>query len=146
MSQKQLPLLNTPARKFFIRQLLGCSLQHNGGIIHPNLYGKEIITQVWVQGVVVLVSPDRNDLVLDDGTGVIYVTGFTKIVKDLYLHKGMYVMVAGQLKVMGSPKKQQSPCVKVLKIADLSSNPHSEALWMAEVIHIQSHFKDQQNV
>ena len=59
---------------------------------------------------------------------------------------GMYVMVAGQLKVMGSPKKQQSPCVKVLKFADLSSNPHSEALWMAEVIHMQSHFKDQQNV
>ena len=55
-------------------------------------------------------------------------------------------MVAGQLKVMGSPKKQQSPCVKVLKIADLSSNPHSEALWMAEVIHMQSHFKHQQNV
>ena len=53
-------------------------------------------------------------------------------------------MVAGQLKVMGSPKKQQSICV--LKIADLSSNPHSEALWMAEVIHMQSHFKDQQNV
>ena len=54
----------------------------------------------------------------------------------------MYVMVAGQLKVMDSPNKLQSPCVKVLKIADLSSNPHSEALWTAEVIHMQSHFKD----
>ena len=88
MSQKQLPILRTPARKFFIRQLLCCSLQHNGGILHPNLYGKEITTQVWVQGVVVLVSPDRNDLVLDDGTGVIHVTGVTKIAKDLYLHTG----------------------------------------------------------
>ena len=89
MSQTQLLLLNTPARKFFISQLLNCSLQHDGGIIHPDSYGKDVTTQVWLQGVVVLVSPDQNDLLLDDGTGVIHATGVTKIVKDLYLHKGM---------------------------------------------------------
>lgn len=107
MSQKQLTLLNTPARKFFIRQLLSCSLQHNGGIIHPNLYGKEITTQVWIQGVVVLVSSDRNDLVLDDGTGVIHVTGFTKILKDLYLHKGKLkclILVIDQSGMKGDKK------------------------------------------
>ncbi|XP_068727808.1 recQ-mediated genome instability protein 2-like [Montipora capricornis] len=124
MSQKQPLILNTPAKKFFMSQLLGSSSQ-----------------QVWLQGIVVDISADSNDVLLDDGTGVIQATGVTQIIKDLYLHKGMYVMVAGQLKMIGNPNEMHCPSIRVFKIADLSNNPHSEALWMAEVIDVQSHIK-----
>ena len=45
------------------------------------------------------------------------------------------MMIAGQLRSVGS--KDQTPCIKVLKIADLSNYPHSETLWMMEVIDAQ---------
>ena len=79
MSQKQGVILNTPARKVFVGQLLNdsCILS-----VATN--------QVWVQGIVVLVSTDGNDLFLDDGTGIIQANGVTKIVKDLFIHKGIY--------------------------------------------------------
>jgi len=54
------------------------------------------------------------------------------------LMTGMYVMVAGQLKSVGSPDEIQLPSIRILKIADLSNNPHSEALWMMEVIDAQT--------
>jgi len=138
MSQKQPVTLNSPARKFFASQLLSCALQQDGRIINQGLYSDAVINQVWVQGIVVLVSADGNDLLLDDGTAVIQATGVTKIVKDLFIHKGMYVMVAGQLKSVGSPDEIQLPSIRILKIADLSNNPHSEALWMMEVIDAQT--------
>ena len=47
-------------------------------------------------------------------------------------------MVAGQLRSVGSPDQTQCPNIKVFKIADLSNYPHSEALWMMEVIDAQS--------
>ena len=49
---------------------------------------------------------------------------------------GMYVMVAGQLR--SSVKITECPpSIRVLKIADLTNNVHSEALWFTEVIHAQ---------
>jgi len=138
MSQKQPVTLNSPARKFFASQLLSCTLRQDGRIINQGLYSDAVINQVWVQGIVVLVSADGNDLLLDDGTAVIQAAGVTKIVKDLFIHKGMYVMVAGQLKSVASPDEIQLPSIRILKIADLSNNPHSEALWMMEVIDAQT--------
>lgn len=58
-----------------------------------------------------------------------------------FLMLGMYVMVAGQLRSIGSPGEAQHPSIRVLKIADLSNNPHSEALWMMEVIDAQLRIK-----
>ena len=51
---------------------------------------KIFFSQVWVQGIVVLVSEDGDDLFLDDGTGIIEANGITKIVKDLFIQKGDY--------------------------------------------------------
>ena len=51
---------------------------------------KICFSQVWVQGIVVLVSADGNDLFLDDGTGIIEANGISKIVKDLFIQKGCY--------------------------------------------------------
>ena len=50
----------------------------------------------------------------------------------------MYVMIAGRLQSLGNFDQKQYPTIKVLKIANLSSNPHSEMLWMVEVIDAQS--------
>lgn len=44
----------------------------------------------YMQGIVVLVSADGNDLFLDDGTGIIQANGVTRIVKDLFIQKGDY--------------------------------------------------------
>ena len=93
MSQKQPVMLNSPARKFFASQLLSCTLRQDGRIINQGLYSDAVINQVWVQGIVVLVSADGNDLLLDDGTAVIQATGVTKIVKDLFIHKGIHWIV-----------------------------------------------------
>ena len=55
---------------------------------------------------------------------------------DFYFILGMYVMVAGQLR--SSVKITEClPSIRVLKIADLTNNAHSEALWLTEVIHAQ---------
>ena len=51
---------------------------------------------------------------------------------------GMYVMIAGRLQSVGNFDQKQSPTIKVLKIANLSSNPQSEMLWMVEVVDAQS--------
>jgi len=48
------------------------------------------------------------------------------------------MMVAGQLKSVSTHGQTPCPCIKVFKIADLSNYPHSEALWMMEVIDVQS--------
>lgn len=141
MSQRQTFSLDSPARKFFACQLQHCSLSYDGNEgqwLYENGGLKFCFNQIWVQGIVVLVRADGNDFLLDDGTGIIEVTGVTKLVKDFNLHKGMYVMIAGKLKSLGSLDQKQYPTIKVLKIADLSSNLHSEMLWMMEVIDGQS--------
>ena len=51
---------------------------------------------------------------------------------------GMYVMIAGRLQSVGNFDQKQYPTIKVLKIANLSSNPQSEMLWMVEVVDTQS--------
>lgn len=48
----------------------------------------------------------------------------------------MYVMVAGQLR-SSVTITECLPSIRVLKIADLTNNAHSEALWLTEVIHAQ---------
>ena len=50
----------------------------------------------------------------------------------------MYVMIAGRLQSVGNFYQKQYPTIKVLKIANLSSNPQSEMLWMVEVVDAQS--------
>lgn len=50
----------------------------------------------------------------------------------------MYVMIAGRLQSLGNFDQKQYPTIKVLKIANLSSNPQSEMLWMVEVVDAQS--------
>ena len=50
---------------------------------------------------------------------------------------GMYVMIAGRLQSVGNFDQKQYPTIKVLKIANLSSNPQSEMLWMVEVVDAQ---------
>ena len=48
----------------------------------------------------------------------------------------MYVMVAGHLR-SSVTITECLPSIRVLKIADLTNNGHSEALWLTEVIHAQ---------
>ena len=50
----------------------------------------------------------------------------------------MYVMIAGRLQSVDNFDQKQYPTIKVLKIANLSSNLQSEMLWMVEVIDAQS--------
>ena len=47
-------------------------------------------------------------------------------------------MIAGRLQSLGNFDQKQYPTIKVLKIANLSSNPQSEMLWMVEVVDAQS--------
>ena len=92
MSQKQPFSLNTPARKFFACQLLHCA-SSDEEIADQWLYSdgnlKIPFSQVWVQGIVVLVSADGDGLFIDDGTGIIEANGVTKpVMKDLFVQKG----------------------------------------------------------
>ena len=66
-------------------------------------------------------------------------------VSVVIFHKGMYMMVAGQLRFIDSANEMQYSSIRVLKIADLSNNPHSEALWMAEVIEAQLQMKNRKS-
>ena len=91
MSQKQAFSLNSPAKKFFASQLLHCSSSDNenaGQWLYNNRNLKIFFSQVWVQGIVVLVSADGNGFFLDDGTGIVEINGVVKLVKDFFLHKG----------------------------------------------------------
>ena len=93
MSQKQSFSLDAPAKKFFACQLLHCTLALKTATdqwMHCDRNRKIWFSQVWVQGIVVLVSEDGNDLFLDDGTGIIEANGISKIGKDLFIQKGCY--------------------------------------------------------
>ena len=93
MSQKQSFSLDAPAKKFFACQLLHCSSSVKAATdlwMYSDSNRKIFFSQVWVQGIVVLVSEDGDDLFLDDGTGIIEANGITKIVKDLFIQKGDY--------------------------------------------------------
>ena len=93
-------ILNTPAKKFFVGQIACCtpinketSGPYNADEwLYQSLQGSAIsFTQAWVQGFVVLVSADGNDVLIDDGTGIIHVTGVIKLVKNVNIFKGMSV-------------------------------------------------------
>ena len=93
MSQRPQSKLSTPARKFFACQLLCCSpddkatsssSQVDKWIYCTSPSGSHIeFSQVWLQGIVVLVSLDGNNILLDDGTAIVHATGITKIVKEI---------------------------------------------------------------
>ena len=91
MSQKQSFSLDAPAKKFFASQLLHCTANVEAATdqwMYSHGNRKVCFSQVWVQGIVVLVSAGGDDLFLDDGTGLIEANGITKIVKDLFIQKG----------------------------------------------------------
>jgi len=93
MSQKQSFSLDAPAKKFFACQLLRCTSNVKAatdGWMYSDGNGKVCFSQVWVQGIVVLVSADGDGLFLDDGTGIIEANGICKIVKNLFIQKGSY--------------------------------------------------------
>lgn len=99
MSQKpssSQSLLSLPAKKFFAAQIPSCS-QNNKDSASSNIeewmYKSNRRTsisfsQIWIQGIVVLVSSDGNDMLVDDGTGIVHVTGLIKLVKNLLITKG----------------------------------------------------------
>ena len=59
--------------------------------VYRNRRGSKIgFSQVWLQGIVVMVSVDGDDVLLDDGTAVVHATGVTKIVKDARISKGKW--------------------------------------------------------
>jgi hypothetical protein len=94
--------LNAPAKKFFAAQIRSCiqankeaSVPFNGDewTYKCNVRSPISFSQIWVQGIVVLVSADGNDMLLDDGTGIIYVTGITKLLKNVLIAKGKNVNI-----------------------------------------------------
>lgn len=94
MSQKQSSILNAPAKKFFACQLSQCTSNVKAAAdqwMYSDSSRKICFSQVWVQGVVVLVADDGDDLFLDDGTGIVQANGITRIVKDLFIQKGGYI-------------------------------------------------------
>ncbi|KMZ72356.1 hypothetical protein ZOSMA_166G00560 [Zostera marina] len=104
------------------------------------IYGRRF-QRVWIQGVLVSVSPpDENSqrrAVIDDGTGVAELI----VQLDHACKVGMYVMAVGVF----------TPCaadhaislVEVHKIVDLSSYPDREAIWNLEVIEANNLFYNQ---
>ncbi|KXJ12817.1 uncharacterized protein LOC110241537 [Exaiptasia diaphana] len=136
-------ILNLPARKFFVVQLTNCfqvDKDEEEWIYQGTLDLPLRFNQVWIQGFVVLVSADGNDVLVDDGTGVAHATGVVKLVKNFTIIKGMYVMVAGQLKTTGKSSTQtfpSYPTIRILKFADKSEFRSSETLWMLEVMDLQ---------
>ena len=96
MSNKQHFKLDTPAKKFFACQLAENSPWFNQALRDSS--NKSVVVRhhhVWCQGRVVLVSADGNNLLLDDGTGILLATGATKIVNDLSICKGKINFVFG---------------------------------------------------
>ena len=94
MSQKQSSILDAPAKKFFACQLSQCTSNVKAAAdqwMYIDSSRKICFSQVWVQGIVVLVADDGDDLFLDDGTGIIQANGITRIVKDLFIQKGGYI-------------------------------------------------------
>ena len=94
MSQKQSSILDAPAKKFFACQLSQCASNVKAAAdqwMYSDSSRKICFSQVWVQGIVVLVAEDGDDLFLDDGTGIIQANGITRIVKDLFIQKGGYI-------------------------------------------------------
>lgn len=96
---ERISILNTPARRFFAAQLKYCSQVENDEtgnlkdewIYRGNKGSSMTFSQVWIQGFVVLVSTDGNDILVDDGTGIVHVTGVNKLVKNVKINKGEHI-------------------------------------------------------
>lgn len=96
MSEKT-SLLDIPSRRFFATQIVNCIQQENessGQKVDKWIYcdksGSSVsFNQVWIQGFIVLVSADGNDILVDDGTGIVHVTGLNKLLKNVSVTKGM---------------------------------------------------------
>lgn len=95
MSQKQSFSLDAPAKKFFACQLPQYTSNVKGATdqwMYSDGNCEVCFSQLWVQGIVVLVSADGDDLFLDDGTGIIEANGISKIMKDLFIQKGSLLL------------------------------------------------------
>ena len=94
MSQKP-SRLSVPARKLYIGQLLKCSRSENedldsnqGNWKYMTSELSLVFNQVWIQGVVISATKDRSDVIVDDGTGIVLLTGINRIIKDVKFCEG----------------------------------------------------------
>lgn len=87
--------LESPAQKLYIGQLLNCVQSEGDERINQWKWRYTINTtdfclvfnQVWVQGFVT-VTMNKSDIVIDDGTGIVLLTGIDKIYKEKSFNKG----------------------------------------------------------
>ncbi|KAL5580211.1 hypothetical protein UlMin_012653 [Ulmus minor] len=91
--------------------------------------GGILFQRVWLQGLLVSISPAGDRLLLDDGTGLIHLC-LSSDLRQRPWKIGMYVMVVGAYAV----RTDQPPLIRVHKIVDLSAFPNREAMWYLEVM------------
>lgn len=117
-------------RKVFIRFLLH----------HTALQGEQVVVYglpvefVWIQGVVVDVNSDANEVILDDGTDTILISTEdipVSLVAELTV--GAYLMVQGEV-ILGEDDFGKIVVVKARLLYNLSYDVNLESLWQQEVI------------
>lgn len=122
--------MSASTRKVFIRFLLH----------HTALQGEQVVVCglpvefVWIQGVVVDVNSDANEVILDDGTDTILVSTEdipVSLVAELTV--GAYLMVQGEV-ILGEDDFGKIVVVKARLLYNLSYDVNLESLWQQEVI------------
>uniref|UniRef100_A0A8D0GD37 RecQ-mediated genome instability protein 2 n=1 Tax=Sphenodon punctatus TaxID=8508 RepID=A0A8D0GD37_SPHPU len=127
--------LRNPPVKVLAAQLRRC-LRAPGG---PWLLGREesgraplAVPVVWMQGTVLAVEPEGGQgglARLEDESGPFTVLGVERVPKGQpCLSAGKYVMVMGLVQSC-SPE----PCLRAVKMTDLSANPVHRKMWRLEV-------------
>jgi RNase P/RNase MRP subunit p29 len=124
--------------KLFISHILSHSEFHDG----VATIFKKPIQYVWIQGIVLELNEETKEIVLDDGTGAIFVSmensskEFTGTSADTI---GKYFMIQGTV-VLGEIEEEQESVVfiEARLFYDLSYDLNLEALWQYEVMEVVS--------
>lgn len=104
-------------------------------MVEDDVYlGRQVLTHVWVQGMITDLRLDVREFSIDDGTDSILVTCSNPHVNLDQLELGCYVMIQGSVVVGEDPDTGKLVVLLDARLVNLLTDPNLESLWQLEVI------------
>jgi RNase P/RNase MRP subunit p29 len=117
--------------KFFISTLLNSLELNDDNMI---CFNDQVLEYIWIQGLVVSIKEDINEIEIDDGTALITVL-LSENISEYELKEGIYIMVHGRI-LIAEDETTGEPVILVENrmLSSLENQPNMETLWNLEVI------------
>jgi RNase P/RNase MRP subunit p29 len=97
-------------------------------------FNDQVLEYIWVQGLVISIHEESNEIQIDDGTGHIIVL-LSDNISDYDLKEGIYIMVHGRILIAEDESSGEAVVfIENRMISSLENEPNMETLWNLEVI------------